>query len=552
MKIRPNRPRRAPRTGRPRAILVLAGIGIGAGAARTQEAAPLAPPAPPATIERTKAPVPEAAAQKEAERLVRELFRDDYAKRAPADVQALAVKLLQQGRETKGDPAGQFVLFQQARELAAQAGDFATALAAAEETEKAYAVDGLAMKAQTLSAARPPRLVETSGPLAESCLALIGDALASNRLDLAADLAGKAESAARETKDAGLLKEAQRRRRDVEAARQAWPMAQAAEMILASAPDDPAANATAGRYAVLIRGDWPGGTAKLAKGADPTLRAAAALDLAQPADPSGQAAAGDAWWDAAEKESVPAWKRALRERARHWYDLAQPSLTGLSKVKVEKRLDRSGEADGAPPATAGLVGHWPLEGAVAPVKDLSPRQNHGTSHGGVAPAPGVSGRALSFDGTGGYVSLGTAGFPALEAPKTIAFWFRVAAAPAGAQNMFGWRGQASEHAVQIGFRNGRLVAWKYGGAILVDGGVPAVAAWHHVAYTFDGKTHVLYVDGKKAQTGTEPPQTGRVAKADLGRLPDLGEHYAGLLDKVRVYARALAESEVSGLFRARR
>src|SRR5439155_25557043 len=53
---------------------------------------------------------PDADAQAKAEAQIKDLFKDDFAKRKPADLQALASKLIQQAADTKNDPAGQFVL----------------------------------------------------------------------------------------------------------------------------------------------------------------------------------------------------------------------------------------------------------------------------------------------------------------------------------------------------------------------------------------------------------------------------------------------------------
>jgi len=46
------------------------------------------------------APEPDAAAQKDALKKIRDLFKDDFAKKAPADQQALARRLLQNGLES--------------------------------------------------------------------------------------------------------------------------------------------------------------------------------------------------------------------------------------------------------------------------------------------------------------------------------------------------------------------------------------------------------------------------------------------------------------------
>jgi hypothetical protein len=513
---------------------------------------PPPPPQPPAaSIDRPKAPVPGEAAQQEAAKLIRDLFKADYAKRAPADVQALAVKLLQQGRETTDDPIGQFVLLRQARELAVQAGDLATALAAVEETGKAYAVDGLTLKAQALAAALLPA-GKPAAALAETCLTTIDEAIAADRFDTATDLAAKAEAAARAAKDAALQKRALQRKKEIEAAKRESDLTKASEKVLASAPDDPAANLTVGRYAAAIKGDWARGAAMLAKGADAALKAAAEKDIVNPADPQAQMAAGDAWWEAAEKSKGQPFEDRWRGRARHWYEMALPGLTGLAKIKVEKRLEQTAASAGEAPVLAGLVGYWNFNAPFPQIPDLSPSKNHGTPHGGVKQVPGVRGSALSFDGAVGCVSLGTTGLPALEAPKAVAWWYRVGSAPGGPQDMIGWTGESPNPALQIGFREGRLVVWKFGGVILADGPAPKNDVWHHGAYTFDGKTHKLYVDGKLVNTSDVPPQNGKTRKAALGHLPGFGEHFKGALDEVRFYNRPISEAEVRQLYVGRR
>jgi hypothetical protein len=68
-------------------------------------------------------PAPTAAAKKEAEAVVRDLFKDDYAKKTPAERGILARKLLKLAKETKDDPVGRFVLLTEAMELGVLAGE---------------------------------------------------------------------------------------------------------------------------------------------------------------------------------------------------------------------------------------------------------------------------------------------------------------------------------------------------------------------------------------------------------------------------------------------
>src|SRR5437588_9574851 len=83
-----------------------------------------------------KAPIPSEADQARARTLIQELYGEEYAKarKDPVALASLARALLQEGRDTTDDPAGRYVLFREARDLAAQGGDPATALQAVDET----------------------------------------------------------------------------------------------------------------------------------------------------------------------------------------------------------------------------------------------------------------------------------------------------------------------------------------------------------------------------------------------------------------------------------
>src|SRR5207237_4784976 len=80
----------------------------------------------------------------------KDLFKEDFAKRKPADLQALASKLIQAAADTKGDAAGQFVLLRLAAEVAAKGGDASDALQAIDAQAKDFAVNAAALKAQAL------------------------------------------------------------------------------------------------------------------------------------------------------------------------------------------------------------------------------------------------------------------------------------------------------------------------------------------------------------------------------------------------------------------
>ncbi|OWK40529.1 hypothetical protein [Fimbriiglobus ruber] len=75
-----------------------------------------------------------------AEKVVRDLFKAEYAKKKPADHIELAKKLLKIGDETTNDPATKFVVYRDARNWAARGGDVPLALAVARSLSQAFAV----------------------------------------------------------------------------------------------------------------------------------------------------------------------------------------------------------------------------------------------------------------------------------------------------------------------------------------------------------------------------------------------------------------------------
>src|SRR5207237_680761 len=61
-----------------------------------------------------RAAVPDAGKQKEAEKIIKDLFKDQYAKKAAADRKALARQLLDQAAQSASDPAAAWVMFREA------------------------------------------------------------------------------------------------------------------------------------------------------------------------------------------------------------------------------------------------------------------------------------------------------------------------------------------------------------------------------------------------------------------------------------------------------
>src|SRR4030095_3855857 len=94
--------------------------------------------------------VPEGAAVKDAEKLIKDLFKDEYAGKAPADRVILAKKLAEQSEATKDDVAGRYGLLRESISVAAAPCDVRLALKSADRMGKLFKTDAVLLKSETL------------------------------------------------------------------------------------------------------------------------------------------------------------------------------------------------------------------------------------------------------------------------------------------------------------------------------------------------------------------------------------------------------------------
>jgi WD40 repeat protein len=287
-----------------------------------------------------KLPVPDKAAQAKSLALVLDIFKDDLAEAKKAEAKSkLAAFLLQQGKESKDDAANRFVLYREARDLAAQAGDAALALLAIEELGRDFDVNPLDMKAQTLAvvAANVPS-EESAKSLVDMLMPFINDAVEADDYDTALALTKVADVAARKSKIVPLVVAVSKREAEVRVVQKGFARLQAFVDRLKKNPKDAEANLELGKYHALLKGRWERALPLLAKGNDDTLQKLAGQDLENPEGGAQQLALADGWWELAAAEKDPA-KLSLQRRAMHWYEKALVNLAGLNRTKALKRID---------------------------------------------------------------------------------------------------------------------------------------------------------------------------------------------------------------------
>jgi hypothetical protein len=304
-------------------------------AAQKEEPAPGEP-----SPEPKRRPIPDKEAQVKVLKVIKDLYKADYAKRKPEDLLELAAKLLQEAADTKGDPTVRFVLLREARDVAAQAGNTAMCLEAVSLIAKEYDIDALGMKVDALAAASAAAARAASPSVAEACLALLDEALAGDDYETALRLVSVAADAARKARSVPLAGKAEARRKEVQTLQKEFLGVKEARAKLRKMPDDPDASLAVGKYLCLIKGDWKEGLALLAQAGDRAFKAVAEQERAKPTEAEDQVRVGDAWWDLAAKATGRA-KTQMQARALYWYEQAVPQLKGLAQARLEKRIQEA-------------------------------------------------------------------------------------------------------------------------------------------------------------------------------------------------------------------
>ena len=257
-----------------------------------------------------------------------------------AKKQAATKKLLQVASDSNLSAAERYVVLTTVIGLARDSGDFTTWSDAVDSLFDGFDVDTHAERIRLFT-----EFLITSKSAAvlklavEECIAIAQRKAESNQYAQATSLLNAANAAIKSnTAATSLLKRIAEAKDLVTAREKEWKEFQLARKKLETSSDDATANFTVGRWHVLRDDDWDIALPFLAKASDPKWRNAAKCEEAKPTEAAAQAAAGDAWWDAGEKETGTA-KTALRMRAGKWYELARPNLSPLTQQLTEKRLE---------------------------------------------------------------------------------------------------------------------------------------------------------------------------------------------------------------------
>lgn len=142
-------------------------------------------------------------------------------------------------------------------------------------------------------------------------------------------------------------------------------------------------------------------------------------------------------------------------------------------------------------------------------------------------------------------------------PVTLMCWINTALwNSAGRHSMVGTYNSATAGgtAIQIGTSAGvgECSVWTWGGAVLVSTtGITMVNnVWNHIAYTFDGTTHKIYINGILNNTGVTAQLAGTVTSVFVNGYPTGGTSETGAFSygDISYCSRTMAADEVLTAF----
>ena len=211
----------------------------------------------------------------------------------------------------------------------------------------------------------------------------------------------------------------------------------------------------------------------------------------------------------------------------------------------------------APPGIAaagsGLVAAYAFDaGSGATVADATGNGNTGTIANATWSASGHTGSALSFNGSNAWVTVPDSASLDFTTGYTLEAWVK----PTAANGQ--WRAAVIKEdptrseldyglyaATDTGPPSAHVLVGNPPDTYLRGSSAPPLNSWTHIAATYDGTTLRVYANGvqqaSKAVSGAITTANGALR---IGGDAVWGEYFAGLIDDVRVYNRALSTNEL--------
>ena len=214
-----------------------------------------------------------------------------------------------------------------------------------------------------------------------------------------------------------------------------------------------------------------------------------------------------------------------------------------------------------PPASSDLVLYYTLNETSGYFNDLSAANNDGAPNGPLTYGPGQVASAIGFDGNAAFIDAGTSSSLA-PAAITVSAWVKPSSFSGngnGQRTLIERRQYGGANSYQVALTPsgsatpGHVFFSRWSGASEIGAGSTSVLAlntWTHVAATYDGAMIHIFVNGIREDSQAA---SGAINADNLKTIIGAGNQgsanfYAGILDEVRIYAKALSAQQVADLY----
>ena len=168
-------------------------------------------------------------------------------------------------------------------------------------------------------------------------------------------------------------------------------------------------------------------------------------------------------------------------------------------------------------------------------------------------------KALDFDGTDDYLSIASSSdFEFGTGNFSISFWFKMDSIGTDPNSSYypfiDFRPSSSSTAApsfyistQTGYR---FYVWNGSGLVANYNTTPSTGQWYHGAYTRDGTTGTIYLNGSAVATGTDSTNYNTTPAPRIGGPPSgvTASYLDGKIDEVALFGSALSSSDITAIY----
>ncbi len=235
-----------------------------------------------------------------------------------------------------------------------------------------------------------------------------------------------------------------------------------------------------------------------------------------------------------------------------WFQVKQPTPTDTPTSTVTPTATETPTPTSttvppicvAPPS--GLIDWWPAEGSTVDV--IGP--NHASLQNGATFGAGKVGQAFSLDGIDDYLIANDSGLPMGSSSRTMEFWFLMQPSSYNQIPVVYGSNQINNSFYMVRLSDHVCIGQPGGGPLEVCGStIVANNQWYHAALTYDGSNTQLYLNGQLEASATRSYNTTSTGHLYVGQNAGF-EYYAGLVDEISIYNRALSTAEMLAIYNA--